>query len=222
MLGTEDDDVGLHAFLLEVFDGVLRGLGLEFFGRSEEGDIGEVDAEAVGAEFPLHLAEGLDVRQGLDVADGAAYLGDDEIEVAGLCERLDVTLNLVGDMRNDLHGLAKIVATAFFIDDILIDTSGGDIVGLVGFDIKETLVVPEVEVGLMPVHGDEALAVLVGVERARVHVDIRIELLVGDTETACLQEFAKRGSDDTFSERRGYASGDEDVFHDGGMGGLGN
>jgi hypothetical protein len=41
--------------------------------------------------------------------------------------------------------------------------------------------VAEVEVGLAPVISDEHLAVLEGVHRAGIHVDVGIELLVDDT-----------------------------------------
>ena len=45
-------------------------------------------------------------------------------------------------------------------------------------DVDEALVVPEVEVGLAAVVGDEHLAVLEGVHRARVDVDVRVELII--------------------------------------------
>ena len=43
--------------------------------------------------------------------------------------------------------------------------------------VDEALVVTEVEVGLATVVGDEHLAVLERVHRARIDVDVRIELL---------------------------------------------
>ena len=44
----------------------------------------------------------------------------------------------------------------------------------------------EVEVGLVPIDGDEALAVFVGVECPWVYVDIWVELLDGHPITARL------------------------------------
>ena len=46
-------------------------------------------------------------------------LGDDVVVLAGFAKDLDVALDLVGDMRYDLHRLAKIVATALLVDDAL-------------------------------------------------------------------------------------------------------
>ena len=60
-------------------------------------------------------------------------------------------------------------------------------------DVDEALVVPEVEVGLAAVVGDEHLAVLEGVHRARVDVDVRVELLHRDPEAPGLQQPPERG-----------------------------
>jgi hypothetical protein len=43
---------------------------------------------------------------------------------------LDELLDLVGDVRDDLHGLAQIVAAALFLQHGLVDLAGGEIVGL--------------------------------------------------------------------------------------------
>ena len=76
------------------------------------------------------LADRLEERQALDVADRAADLEQHEIVlvVAGQDEFLDG----FGDVRNDLHRRAEIVAAAFLGDDVLVDAAGGDVVGLGG------------------------------------------------------------------------------------------
>ena len=58
--------------------------------------------------------------------------------------------------------------------------------------VDEPLVVAEVEVGLAAVVGDEHLAVLERVHRARVDVDVRIELLHRDPQAAELEQPAER------------------------------
>ena len=40
MLGTQDEDVGLDTYLLELLDRVLGRLGLDLSGRSDVGDVG--------------------------------------------------------------------------------------------------------------------------------------------------------------------------------------
>ena len=52
----------------------------------------------------------------------------------------------------------------------------------------EALVVAEVEVGLGAVVGDEDLAVLVRAHRARIDVDVRVELHVRDPQAARLEQ----------------------------------
>jgi hypothetical protein len=54
--------------------------------------------------------------------------------------------------------------------------------------VDEPLVVAEVEVGLAPVVGDEHLAVLERVHGAGVDVDVGVELLQGDAQSAGLEE----------------------------------
>ena len=70
------------------------------------------------------------------------------------------------------------------------DAAGGKVDVACGFDAGETLVVSEVKAGFLSVVGDVTFAVLIGVERSRVEVDIGVELLDGNVETASLKQFA--------------------------------
>ena len=47
VLGAKDEYVGLYAHLLQLLDGVLSRLGLEFLGGVEIGHIGQMDAETI-------------------------------------------------------------------------------------------------------------------------------------------------------------------------------
>ena len=67
-------------------------------------------------------------------------------------------------VRNDLDGLAEVVAVALPVDDGLIDTAGGDGVLPRGTDTRKALVVPQVQVCLHAVGGDVALAVFIRIE----------------------------------------------------------
>ena len=77
---------------------------------------------------------------------------------------------------------------------------------------SEALIVAEIEVGLGAVLGDIALAMLIGVQRPRVDVDVGVEFLIGDRIAPGLQQSGQRGGDDSFSQRGGHASCHEDVF----------
>jgi|GEM_PF-6786723 len=190
MLGTQDEDVGLYAHRLQFLDGMLGGLGLEFLGCREEGDVCQVDTQCVTAQFPLHLADGLQIWQRLDVAHRAADLGDDEIIFILVAEQLDVSLDFVGDVRDDLYCLAEVITAPFLVDDAFIDASGGYVVGTGRLDAEETFVMSEVEVGFMPVYRHIALAVLIRIERAGVDIDIGVKLLYRDLVSPRLQQFA--------------------------------
>ena len=92
----------------------------------------------------------------------------------------DALLDLVGDVRDDLDRAAEVVAAALLGDDRLVDPARRDVAELGQVLVDEALVVAEVEVGLGAVVGDEDLAVLVRRHRARVDVDVGVELQDGD------------------------------------------
>ena len=171
----------------------------------------QVDEHAAAApDVDGELADRLEERQRLDVADGAADLGDHNVDVGGLGDQRDPLLDLVGDVRHDLHGRAEVVAAALAPDDGVVDAAGGDVGGARRVGVGEALVVAEVEVGLGAVLGHEDLAVLVGRHRAGVDVDVRIELLQRDAQPARDQQLADRGSRDALAKRGDDAAGDED------------
>ena len=95
-------------------------------------------------------------------------------------------------MRNDLNGGAEIVAAPLLGEDFLIDAAGGDVVLARRRPPGEALVMAEVEIGLGAVIGDEDLAMLVRRHRARIDVEIGIELAQPDFVAACLQQRAER------------------------------
>ena len=77
---------------------------------------------------------------------------------------------------------------------------------------REALVVAEVEVGLGAVVGDEDLAVLVRAHRARVDVDVRVELHVRDAQAARLEQRSDRGAREPLADRGDDPAGDEHVL----------
>ena len=86
------------------------GLVLSLAGRLEVGHQRQVDVQAVLlADVEGELADRFEERQPLDVADGAADLGDDHVHVVG-GQLADGRLDLVGDVRDDLDGLAEVLA----------------------------------------------------------------------------------------------------------------
>ena len=210
LVAPHDDDVGLDATAAQLGDGVLGGLGLllgDDLRRQRDVDVADLVAADVEAELPDRLEE----REDLDVADRAADLGDHDVDVVG-GEPVDAALDLVGDVRDHLHGLAEVVAAPLGGEHRRVDRAGGG-VGVAGeVLVDEPLVVPEVEVGLPAVVGDEHLAVLERVHRARVDVDVGVELLHRDAQAPRLEQPPERRRRDALPEGRGHAPRDEDVL----------
>ena len=150
-------------------------------------------ADVVAAGLLAELADRLEEREDLDVADRAADLGDHDVDVVGR-DAADAALDLVGDVRDHLHGLAEVVAAPLGGEHRLVDRAGRGVRVARQVLVDEALVVAEVEVGLAAVVGDEHLAVLERVHRARVDVDVRVELLQRDPQPAQLQQAAERAA----------------------------
>jgi hypothetical protein len=74
----------------------------------------DMDVEHIAAPGVLaHLPDRFEEGQALDVPDGAAHFGDHHFRGVwqlGLRSRVDARFDFVGDMRNDLHGAAEVVA----------------------------------------------------------------------------------------------------------------
>ena len=210
-----DDEIGLDAPTAQLGDGVLSGLRLLFAGRPDERherdvDVAHVVAPGLVAELPHRLEE----RQDLDVPDGSADFGDHDVDVVGR-QAADPALDLVGDVGDDLDGLAEVVASALGGEDGLVDRACRGIRVAGQALIGEALVVAEVEVGLASVVGDEDLAVLERVHRARVDVDVRIELLEGHAQPAQLEQATEGGRGEALAEGAGHPACHEDVLRHG-------
>src|SRR6185437_13371151 len=116
---------------------------LQFAGARNKWQKREMDVDGVVArKIVLDLADRLEKRQPLDVADGAADLAQHEVKTVVAVE--DEVLDGVGDVRDHLNGGAEIVAAPFLGQNVLIDTPGGDVVGLGGGPSGEALIMAEV------------------------------------------------------------------------------
>ena len=179
----------------------------------EIGDVGEVDHHAiVVAQLPLELTNCLKEGKRLDVAHGATDLGDDDVVVVVLGEALDTALDLIRDVGDHLYRLAEEVTPALPLDHVLIDAPGGDVAIAGGLDVKEALIVAQVEVRLVAIIGDEALTMLIGIERPGVDIDVGIKLLDRALQTATDQQSSERGGDDALTEGGDHPAGDEYIL----------
>ncbi len=190
-VGAAQQNVRLNSDAQQFLHRVLRGLGLQLLRRRNKRHQRHMHKQRVLAPGLLaHLADRLDKRQRLDVAHRAADLDDENVHIlrAFLRRRLD----LVGHVRNHLHGLPEVVATALLGDDLLVKTPGRPVVVAGKFGVREALVVPEVEIGLRPIVGDEHLPMLKRRHGSRIDVQIRIELHQVDLEPAAFKQASNR------------------------------
>ena len=179
VFGAAHKHIGLDADAPQFLDRMLGRLGLEFPGCSQIRHQGQVYVHApAGVEILSQLADRFEKRQAFDITHGAADLGQDKIHIAGFGQR--ELLYSVGDMGDDLHGAAQIIAAPLLGQDLLIDAAGRDIVALPGRHACKTLVMPEIEIGLGAIVGHIDLAVLVGAHGARIDIQVRIELAQPD------------------------------------------
>ena len=205
-------DVRLDAQGEQLLHGVLGGLALQLAAAGDLDDERHMDEHHV-AVGPLgsHLADGLQEGLRLNVAHSAADLGDDHIHIFP-GHGVDAAFDLIGDVGNDLHRGAQIVAPALPVQHGPPDLAGGD--GAVAGQVlvHEPFVMPQVQVRFRAVVGDEHLAVLVGAHGAGVHVDIGVELLVADPDAPLLQQPAQRCRADALAQTGYHAACDEYEF----------
>ena len=157
------------------------------------------------------MARGLEEGQALDVARGAADLGDGDVDVRTV-EGAHGALDLVGDVGDDLDGGAEVAALTLAGEDGAVDFAAGVVGGLGTGDARDAFVMTQVEVGLGAVIGDEDLAVLIGAHRAGVDVEVGVEFLHGHAVATAAEEEGEGGGGDAFAETADHATGDEEVF----------
>ena len=113
LLRAADEDVRLNADGPELLDAVLGRLCLEFPCRGYIRKQSDVDVEdIVLSHLFLDLPYGLKKGLALDVAHGTADFRDDHICAVGRSHIIDTLLDLIGDVRDDLHRTAEIVSLA--------------------------------------------------------------------------------------------------------------
>src|SRR6516225_6281184 len=178
-------DIGLDPEAEKFLGRVLGRLGLQLPCRGDPRHQRQMHEEDVLAtKLVSKLADRLEKWQALNVAYRAADLAENEILAVEIS--LDEFLDRVGDVGDDLYRRPEIFAAPFAADHRRIDPSGGDRIAAPRCDADIALVMAKIEIGLSAVVGDEHLAVLVGVHRAGVDIQVRVELAQPDPEPARL------------------------------------
>lgn len=207
------DDVGEYAEALQFAHGMLHGFGLKFVRASHIKKQTDVYERAVfSAYVEAELAQGFEVGLAFDVAHRSAYLGDEYVCARFVCGVENVLFYLVGDVRNDLHGFAAVLAVSFLVENVLVHFAAREGGTLCEVLVYKSFVVSEVEVGFRAVAGYEHLAVLGRVKRTGVDVHIGIEFFDIYAVSRRLQKSAERRCDDSFAESRNDSARYENVL----------
>ena len=212
-VGAADQHIRLDAHAEKLLYRVLGGLALQLAAAGDGHHQRHMDVENVAP--PLlrrHLTDGLQIGLAFDVAHGAADLGDDHVGAA-VVHGVQAALDLVGDVGDDLHRAAQIAALTLPVQHRPEYLAGGH--GAVAGQrlVHKTLVVPQIQIRLRAVVGDEHLAVLVGAHGAGIHVQVGVKLLVAHPQAALLQQPSQRCGADTLSQTGHHTAGDKYVLH---------
>ena len=78
------------------------------------------------ADFVANLSHGLQERQAFDVPHRATNFGNNNVNI-GPSHSPNAGLNFIGDVRNDLYGVAQVFTPAFFCNYCGVDLSCRDI-----------------------------------------------------------------------------------------------
>ena len=108
---------------------MLSRFGFHLTGGCDVGQQRQVHEQRVlRPELGPHLPDRLEKRKRFDVADRTANFAQDEIVIALIRKRK--FFDRIGNMRDDLHSCAQIIPSPFFGDNVAINASAGDVVGL--------------------------------------------------------------------------------------------
>ena len=129
-VAAENQHVRLDADGEQLLYAVLGRLCFKLVAAGDERKQSNVNVHYVlSADVVAHLADSLEERCGLDIADCTADLGDNY--VGSLCaavgNAVDAVLYFVGHVRDDLNGSAEVVAAALLVKNCPVDLTGGDI-----------------------------------------------------------------------------------------------
>ena len=182
---SANQDIGLNPDLSQRRHAMLRRLRLELIGRANIRHQRHVNVDHIAAlllapELPNRLQK----RQRLDIAHRPADLDYRHIAMLRPVDKRQ--LNLIGYVRNDLHRPPQIVATTLFRYHAMVNPTRRAVVRLPRMRMRKPLVMPQIHIRFGAVLRHIHFAMLQRIHRARVDVDIRVELQKVDPKPATL------------------------------------
>ena len=127
--------------------------------------------------FQCHLTDRLQERLALNIANRSADFRNHNISSRLFSDRIYKSLDLIGNVRNDLHGIAQILAAALFVQHVPVDLSCRQIGILIQIFIDKSFIVSQIQISFCTVFGYINFAVLIGAHCSRVYIDIWVKFL---------------------------------------------
>ena len=211
-VGPAQDDVRLDAQAQQLLGGVLGGLRFQFSSAGNGDDEGDVDEHNI-VPSPLrgYLSDGLQKGLALNIPHGAADLHNGYVGFRRV-QLVDATLDLPGNVGDDLHRAPQIVPPPLPVKHIPVHLAGGYGGVNVQVLIDEPLVMAQIQIRLSAVVGDEDLPVLIRIHGTGVHVQIGVQLLNLHPQAPLLQKAAQGRGGNPLAQAGHHAAGDENIF----------
>eukprot|EP00162_Nutomonas_longa_P015459 comp22322_c0_seq1/m.53546 comp22322_c0_seq1/g.53546 ORF comp22322_c0_seq1/g.53546 comp22322_c0_seq1/m.53546 type:complete len:501 (+) comp22322_c0_seq1:3747-5249(+) len=181
-----NDHVGLDARLAQQHCAFLTWHCLLLVHGQNDWHMAQMDeADGMLAALAHHLARSFHERRALKMPHSPANLHHRNVRVFRRAPKM--CLDLVGQMRNNLHRRAKILALALLVKHTRIDCSSCE--GVCAFEIlvEKAFVVTQIKVTFLAVIHNKNLSVLIWIDRSSVDVEIRVDFDHFDNESSALK-----------------------------------
>ena len=176
----------------------------------DEGDI-------LSANTELELAKGFQVWGAFDIANCTAKFDDAHIgclftSISGsLCNIDDPILNSIGNMWNNLDGFPEIITATLCFKNLRVDLSGSEVVISSKIEVKETLIVSEVEIDFAAIIENEDFTVFERTHRPCIAVEVGVNFDRGYSQSSTLEKNADATCCNTFAQSTEHPPADNYV-----------
>ena len=140
------------------------------------------------SDFERNLSDRFQKRLTFDIARRSADFGNRNVGSRTLGIGVDIRFDLVGNVRDDLHRTAEIIAVTFLIQNRPVNFTRRQIGITVKIFIDKPFVMSEIEIGFGTVFGNKNFAVLQRTHRSGIDVDVGIEFLCGNFKPPRLEQ----------------------------------
>ena len=211
-VGTQDECIGTDAHLAEHHHRMLCRFSLQLMGGRDIRHQRYMHEHAVvRPEFTAYLARCFKERLRFDIAHSTADLSNDHIDTV-ISLGAHTAFYFVGDMRDHLHALSEVFARPLLTQHILVYLARSDISPLAEENVKESLIVANIQISFSPVLSYIYFTMLERVHRAGVNIDIRVQLLLQNMQAAAAQKAPQRRCRKAFAKGRNNAASNENML----------